>query len=40
VEDATPWWGGYRAEFKLIDKKLAAKLRGDIAKMLTGLVPN
>lgn len=33
VNDATPWWGGYRVEFKLIDKKLAAKLRGDIERM-------
>lgn len=33
TEDLTPWWGGYRVEFKVIEKDLAAELHQDLEKM-------
>jgi len=33
TEDSTPWWGGYYAEFKLIEKDLADSLGGDLERM-------
>lgn len=33
TEDLKPWWGGYRVEFKVIEKDLAEKLDRNLEKM-------
>jgi len=33
IQDSTPWWGGYYAEFKLIENSLVESLGGDLEKM-------
>jgi predicted nucleotidyltransferase component of viral defense system len=33
TEDLKPWWGGYRAEFKLIERTLADQLGRNLEKM-------
>lgn len=39
VSDATPWWGGYRAEFKLLDRKRHDELRNNLAKAQIEALP-
>lgn len=33
IDDKTPWWGGYKIEFKLIGKEKYANLGGDLSTL-------